>query len=930
MATIVTRAGKGSGLTNAEVDANFLNLDAELGTMLPRSGGTLTGNLLISTGALGVNTTFLNNYLFRVGGNITGATTRGAAEINTTAQSDVTAEARGLVSTVSTAAASFTVGQTSAFFAAQGTIGAGSTVTTQVGYLVSSNFTGGTNNYGFRGAIPSGANRWNLYMDGTAANHLAGRLGIGSLVLNNENLRVGLGITGAVSVQSILVDGAVQSDATTRASYYRTVANTQAASFTLSNLYHFEATQNATFGAGSAVTTQVGFRADSTMTGASTNIGFRGAIPAGAGRWNLYMDGAASNFIGGNFMLAAPLGLGGPASPNYGTADQVLTSQGSAATPSWQGLKTVNGNNILGSGNIQIDGGVTSFNTRTGAVTLSSGDVTTALGFTPYNATNPTGFITNTGNARVGVENNGTLVGTRRNINFIPGTGISLSIADDSANEEVDVTITSTVTAPVQSVFGRTGAVTLTSSDVTTALGFTPQTSLVSGTNIRTINGASVLGSGDLTVSGTDPTKLPLSGGTLTTGASSNLFIGRNSTATNYNAISLNGNSADSSNMGLTGGGTGDSTLYINSPGSISIRTNSFGNAFSFSGANFSAPGQVSSGGNNGFANATWSSGVRNPIWYFGNATTYGISYFQGSSGRDGSDTIGLHPNGTATATGSSFAVNSSNAFVNNNIVLHAGNYTGYVPTSLNLSGHTISNSAWAGGGGYHGYTFNGGNFRFGFSSTGGVVDVYADGNFYATDSSHLVLHAGNYSGYSTFSGALTATYGLGRAAQNAIGCNIGTAVPTWNNSQLEIRNTDGGNVGISFHRSGYTVSALYHSGGSNLIATGDFTAGGNVTANSDERLKKDWAALASDFIERLATVKSGTYTRIDSDERQAGSSAQDWQALLPEVVQIGYDDEKTLSLAYGNAALVSAIELAKRVVEQEARIARLESLLHP
>jgi hypothetical protein len=38
--------------------------------------------------------------------------------------------------------------------------------------------------------------------------------------------------------------------------------------------------------------------------------------------------------------------------------------------------------------------GVSSFNTRTGAVTLSSGDVTGALGFTPYNATNPSGYIT--------------------------------------------------------------------------------------------------------------------------------------------------------------------------------------------------------------------------------------------------------------------------------------------------------------------------------------------------------------------------------------------------------------------------------------------------------------------------------------------------------------------------------------------------------
>lgn len=39
-------------------------------------------------------------------------------------------------------------------------------------------------------------------------------------------------------------------------------------------------------------------------------------------------------------------------------------------------------------------GGVTSFNTRTGVVTLNGTDVTGALGFTPYDATNPSGFIT--------------------------------------------------------------------------------------------------------------------------------------------------------------------------------------------------------------------------------------------------------------------------------------------------------------------------------------------------------------------------------------------------------------------------------------------------------------------------------------------------------------------------------------------------------
>lgn len=110
------------------------------------------------------------------------------------------------------------------------------------------------------------------------------------------------------------------------------------------------------------------------------------------------------------------------------------------------------------------------------------------------------------------------------------------------------------------------------------------------------------------------------------------------------------------------------------------------------------------------------------------------------------------------------------------------------------------------------------------------------------------------------------------------------------------------------------------------ISSGGALTAANNITAYSDERLKKDWANVGSDFIERLAQVKSGTYTRIDSGERQAGASAQDMQKLLTEVVNVGADDDKTLSLAYGNAALVAAIELAKQVVELKKEIELLKA----
>ena len=66
----------------------------------------------------------------------------------------------------------------------------------------------------------------------------------------------------------------------------------------------------------------------------------------------------------------------------------------------------------------------------------------------------------------------------------------------------------------------------------------------------------------------------------------------------------------------------------------------------------------------------------------------------------------------------------------------------------LNLTSATYSfgTSFWAGTSGYPGYQFTGGNSRFGFSSTTGVLDVYADGNFYATDSAYRVWHANDFS----------------------------------------------------------------------------------------------------------------------------------------------------------------------------------------
>jgi hypothetical protein len=116
-------------------------------------------------------------------------------------------------------------------------------------------------------------------------------------------------------------------------------------------------------------------------------------------------------------------------------------------------------------------------------------------------------------------------------------------------------------------------------------------------------------------------------------------------------------------------------------------------------------------------------------------------------------------------------------------------------------------------------------------------------------------------------------------------------------------------------------VNSAYTSVILSLDDAGDLVTAGNITGSSDERLKTDWASLPFDFIERLAGIRSGTYTRIDTERRQVGVGAQSLQPLMPEAVI--ENDDGFLSVAYGQAALVACVELAKEVV-------RLRALLEP
>lgn len=120
---------------------------------------------------------------------------------NPTISSSTTGSYNGYITSVSTAAASFTLTSLVHFSANQATFGAGSTVTNQYGFVASSGLTGAGTNVGFLGEIPSGSGRFNFYASGTADNYFAGNVGIANTSPSQK-----LDVTGNIKFSGALYE----------------------------------------------------------------------------------------------------------------------------------------------------------------------------------------------------------------------------------------------------------------------------------------------------------------------------------------------------------------------------------------------------------------------------------------------------------------------------------------------------------------------------------------------------------------------------------------------------------------------------------------------------------------------------------------------------------------------------------------------------
>lgn len=278
---------------------------------------------------------------------ITGATTSIGAYQAATILSGVTGAAYGFRSDLSTQATAFTVPNLYNYYVNQGTIGAGSAVTAQYGFAVSSNMVGGGTNYGFHSALPSGATNWNFYASGTASNYFSGSTGVGSSSLSGVKFRASNAVSAAAATNTcgyfdqahtLSGNNAFQ----TRGVYGGSTINQNGFNGTVSlasggNVMggYF---QGIVSGGGGTVTAAVGVAAEArnTFTGILTNgvcfhawatnsgggtftnaygyyctdittvtnvYGFYGNVSSGANKYNIYMGGTAANYFAGDMQF---------------------------------------------------------------------------------------------------------------------------------------------------------------------------------------------------------------------------------------------------------------------------------------------------------------------------------------------------------------------------------------------------------------------------------------------------------------------------------------------------------------------------------------------------------------------------------------------------------------------------------------------------
>ena len=228
-------------------------------------------------------------------------------------------------------------------------------------------------------------------------------------------------------------------------------------------------------------------------------------------------------------------------------------------------------------------------------------------------------------------------------------------------------------------------------------------------------------------------------------------------------------------------------------------------------------------------------------------------------------------------------------------------------------------------------WSFPGGS-DLAFAYKSGQVSMQVDGFFYQNEGSYKVCDVGGftmtgniYIGNTTIyaSGSNGGINSLAVADDCILGdCNIG--------GHLGLKSLNTNDAGISFYTmSGGGLGRVYTNGNfylyngsggyASLYAQNGY-AEGTWASKSDARMKN----VVGDVdltVEQIAAMPAVKFTWKNDPEKRVhvGTLAQPWQKVLPEAIETTQAD--TLMMCYGEAAMVSVIKLAQRVLELERMI---------
>jgi hypothetical protein len=664
-------------------------------------------------------------------------------------------------------------------------------------------------------------------------------------------------------------------------------------------------------------------------------------------------------------------------------------------------IKTINGTSVLGSGNIEIDVGVTSFNTRTGAVTLSSSDVTTALGFTPVTQTAVDSSISAL------VDSSPATLNTLNEL--------AAALGDDP---NFATTVSTSIAARLPLAGGTmTGAIGFAGAQTWPTFNQSTTGNAATATTLqtaRTINGVSFNGSTDITIA--DATKLPLAGGTMTgaigfagaqtwptfnqstTGASARITVpdtrAVNDQPQNKTGNAITADFKENAAVGTppvtasglyshvvtvagwdTAGGSGGWPTQLSVGDGIAVRqaanattwgawrtvlhSNNFSSyALPLSGGSLTGSLTLTANSTSIRQNstATWSGDAPNGVgkleyhsnrWYInaGADSTEIVNFRRGATSVATISNTGVYSGSiagnSATTSQTTFAeVYTNNWFRNNasNTGLYNQSTTQHLSSNTNgywdMSSTTSVSAIRLFTGGHvsalRGYVYADTSNQIGFLNTSGNWSWKVDNSGNGT-STGFIRTSTNFYADANYGYGLIGVYSASRY-QGVFAMGDAYKLPadgttTGNLYGMAWSHPNAGGVAGNLDSHGLLVLI---NGGYGSSMSYSIKASANVTAYSDERLKTNWRDLPTNFVSRLAQVKVGIYDRIDGEKiTQVGVSAQSLQELLPQAIETAKDEMQTLSVSYGNAALASAVELAKDNCELRSRIERLESLIH-